>query len=79
VILGKNGLDGLHKLEEYYYRNNSLPELILVDYQLPMMNGFEIIKNIKQHSGYNEKETKIILLTAGLGERDFRRDRKPLY
>ncbi|HXA01901.1 MAG TPA: response regulator [Cytophagaceae bacterium] len=66
AITASNGQEALKKLTEYLEENNCLPELILVDLQMPLMNGFEFIKKIKMLSHYPESKTQIILLTAGL-------------
>jgi CheY-like chemotaxis protein len=68
IILGNNGVDGLHRLVEYYSRNRSLPELILVDLEMPMMNGLELIEELTKYSGYSKENCKIIVLTASLDD-----------
>jgi CheY-like chemotaxis protein len=68
VILCKNGLDGLNKLKEYYHKNNSLPELILVDMQMPMMNGLELIGEVTSYPAYSKEDCRIIVLTASFDE-----------
>jgi CheY-like chemotaxis protein len=66
VIIGKNGIDGLNMLKEYYYDNNSLPELMLIDLQMPMMGGIELIQQLTRYSGYSESDCKIIAITADM-------------
>jgi CheY-like chemotaxis protein len=68
VILGKNGIDGLNMLVEYFSRNRSLPELILVDLEMPMMNGFELIEELMKYSAYSNENCRIIVLTASLSD-----------
>jgi CheY-like chemotaxis protein len=64
VIIGKNGIDGLNRLAQYYYDNKSLPELMLIDLQMPMMGGIELIQQLTKYSGYSESDCKIIAITA---------------
>ncbi|HEY3299360.1 MAG TPA: Hpt domain-containing protein [Methylophilaceae bacterium] len=41
VILAKDGMDALQKLQEV------IPEIILTDIEMPGMDGFELVRNIK--------------------------------
>jgi CheY-like chemotaxis protein len=66
VIIGKNGIDGLNRLAEYYYDYRSLPELMLIDLQMPMMGGIELIQQLTMYSGYSESDCKIIAITADM-------------
>jgi len=44
VILAENGKDALNKIFE------NPPDLVLVDYKMPKMNGLEFIEKLKSHS-----------------------------
>ena len=48
-----------------YYANNHLIDLILLDGMLPGMDGFEVLKTIRQYS-----DVPIIMLTARESEED---------
>ena len=50
VIVASDGMDGLAKLGE------EKPDLILLDIMMPKMNGYEMLKQIKENP-----ETKIFL------------------
>jgi len=50
---GKAGYEGAIKEE---------PDLILCDIMLPDMNGYEIVKKLKEHNEF--KHTPVIMLTA---------------
>ena len=41
VLLAKDGMDALQKLQEV------MPEIILTDIEMPGMDGFELVRNIK--------------------------------
>jgi len=51
-----NGLEALEKLHSF------LPQLILLDIQMPKMNGFELIKRLKQNPNYSS--IPIVILTG---------------
>ena len=52
-----NGKIGLEKANEEEYR------LILLDYRMPIMDGGQFIKELRENSGPN-KNTPILLITA---------------
>jgi DNA-binding response OmpR family regulator len=58
-----NGLEGYDKAVELK------PSLILLDVNLPLMNGFEVCWKIKSHP--NVKNIPIIMLTGRSQEQDF--------
>jgi signal transduction histidine kinase/DNA-binding response OmpR family regulator len=56
VLLGINGKDGLEKMRQYN------PDLVLSDLMMPVMNGGEFLKAVREDAAY--KETPFVLLTA---------------
>ena len=52
---GREGLEGILTLK---------PDLVILDVMLPSMNGFEILKRVREHEDALIKNTKIIMLTA---------------
>ena len=61
----KNGELALEYLNKY---KSSLPDLILLDINMPKMNGFEFLKQVK--SKYQFKHIPIIMLTSSDSDRD---------
>lgn len=70
VILAENGKDALNRIFE------NPPDLILIDYKMPEMNGLEFIEKLKGHShlssiptimltGTDTEETEIEALNVG--------------
>ena len=56
VECAKSGLEALEMMKQ------KKPDLILLDYHMPQMNGFEFIEVVKNNEEY--KEIPIIMLTA---------------
>ncbi|HWQ46871.1 MAG TPA: response regulator, partial [Longilinea sp.] len=56
VLVVKNGAEGLAEIKR------SHPDLILLDLQMPGMDGFEVTRQIRQDS--TSKHTPIIALSA---------------
>lgn len=57
IVIQENGLQGLHWLEE-----GNMPDLIIVDIEMPEMNGYEFLENIKSSIFY--KDIPILMLSA---------------
>ncbi len=65
----KDGWEALIYLEKRaQYKNVETPDLILLDVNLPKMNGHELLKNIK--SNENLKQIPVIILTTSTSETD---------
>lgn len=56
VITAEDGQDALDKI----YKQN--PDLLILDYEMPKKNGFEVVEDVRQHPGY--LHTPIIIFTA---------------
>ncbi len=62
--------DGLEALE---VARAELPDLILLDVQMPYLNGFEVCRRLRLEPRFSK--TKIVLLTAAGQQQDFARGR----
>ena len=58
TIEAYNGQEGLDKME------TDLPDLIITDLIMPVMDGFQFIERIKKSENLKVKDTKIFILTA---------------
>lgn len=61
VITAKDGADALQILQEY------IPDVMLLDIEMPRMDGFEVAKNIRSTSRL--KDIPIIMITSRTGEK----------
>jgi CheY-like chemotaxis protein len=66
ILVARHGGEALKELDKYYAENNSLPEVIITDLLMPVMDGFDLIGEIRQHTFYSEENCQIIILTASL-------------
>jgi len=74
IITARHGNEALEKLKDYYTHHQYYPEIMLVDFQMPYMDGIELIGEIRKLPSVEIKKSKIILITAGLDpEIDFPR------
>lgn len=66
---GEQALDYLHRRERYEHDDNwILPDLILLDINLPKISGLEVLTEIKQHQ--HLKIIPVIMLTTSESETD---------
>ncbi|MEX1190474.1 MAG: response regulator [Brumimicrobium sp.] len=63
---GKDAIDFLFKTGEY--KDAETPDLVLLDINLPLKNGHEVLKQIK--SDDRTKQTPVIMLTTSSSQRD---------
>ena len=61
VMLAKDGMDALEKLQE------QIPHVILSDVEMPRMDGFELLKNIRAEAKY--KDIPVIMITSRTAEK----------
>lgn len=59
VISKLNGKEGLNWLDEH---QSDLPGLILLDLNMPIMNGFEFLDVVKNHDVY--KKIPVVIMTT---------------
>jgi two-component system chemotaxis response regulator CheY len=57
VVEAKDGLDALQVLGQI-----DPVDLILIDWNMPAMNGFDLLQRIRQQSAYNP--TKVVMVTT---------------
>jgi response regulator of citrate/malate metabolism len=71
INLSCNGKEALNFIKNYALINeNCGPELILVDLNMPVTNGFEFIHAFKELNLSNMSQIKIIVLTTSSHEED---------
>jgi len=61
VITAKDGADALLKLQDH------LPDAMLLDIEMPRMDGFEVAKNVRSSSRL--KHLPIIMITSRTGDK----------
>lgn len=74
-IIKKNGKDALDFLTEATSPIHRLPRLILLDLNMPIMNGWEFLNNLDNHQ--NLANLPIIILTSSVDRAD--KERSQLY
>src|SRR3989338_8623194 len=62
IIQAKNGKEAADKLEEI--SQICPPDAILTDFNMPVMNGLELLKFIRNHSDPRIKNLRVVMLTG---------------
>jgi CheY-like chemotaxis protein len=70
IVIKGDGESALEFLEDCYLNKKSLPQLILLDINMPVMDGFEFLEKLDSLSYYNKYETILVVLSNILAERD---------
>ena len=69
LIVVKDGWEALQYLEKKSnYEKEPTPDLVLLDVNLPKLNGHEVLKSIKSNDAL--KHIPVIMLTTSSSERD---------
>jgi CheY-like chemotaxis protein len=67
INVARDGQEALDKLEESYHKGQ-LPDLILLDINLPKLNGHEVLEQLKQNEHF--KHVPVIILSTSSSEMD---------
>lgn len=68
ISVVRDGQEAVDYLNECLLEQSGLPDLVLLDVNLPKLNGHEVLLYIKNH--YGLKHIPVIMLTTSSSERD---------
>lgn len=70
VIVANNGEDALEMIQEMCLMDGKCPELIILDINMPMMDGIEFMKVLNESN--LRKFFRVVVFTTSSNERDYR-------
>lgn len=70
VIIAQNGREALEKLQEQCLTRGQCPELILLDINMPVLNGFGFLEAYQQLTSKQQVTSVIVMLTTSLNPKD---------
>jgi CheY-like chemotaxis protein len=73
IISFTKGQEALHFLKEADSKEKKYPGLILVDMNMPLMDGFEFMKEFRALNSKNKDSVHIIILTTSTNPLDIKR------
>ncbi|MBX9852250.1 MAG: response regulator [Cytophagaceae bacterium] len=65
-----NGEQALCALKDLADKGDNCPDLILLDIKMPVMDGFQFIREFQKINFPNKNEVKIVVLTTSQNQRD---------
>ncbi len=77
VITAYNGLEALQILQAMASGSEKLPELILLDIKMPVMDGFEFLDQLAKAAELDLGQTRIFISTSSILPKD--KQRASLY
>jgi CheY-like chemotaxis protein len=72
IFISTNGVEGLKCLEKYCLKNNSSQVLIILDINMPVMDGFEFLKKIQSINLSNKDQITIAILSTSTNSKDIK-------
>jgi CheY-like chemotaxis protein len=68
--ISTNGKEAISHLTEKLEKNELCPELILLDINMPVMDGFEFVDAFRKLNFSNQNEVVIVMLTTSSNPKD---------
>ncbi len=75
VRVAEDGQQALNLLQELEAKESPCPNLIFLDINMPVMNGFEFLNAYQQMKGQFKQPVIIVMLTSSLNTQDVARAR----
>lgn len=72
----KSAIEFLRNMEKLKNATDVLPDVIFLDIDMPLMDGFQFLDEFEKLSNNTKKMCKIIMLTSSINPQDFDRSKK---
>ncbi len=72
----KSAIEFLRNLEKLDLADQVLPDIIFLDIDMPLMDGFQFLDEFEKLSLATKKKCRIVMLTSSINPQDFNRSKK---
>ena len=72
----KSAIEFLKNMEKLDVANQVLPDVIFLDIDMPLMDGFQFLDEFEKLSNAAKKKCRIVMLTSSINPQDFNRSKK---
>ncbi|MDH4058253.1 MAG: response regulator, partial [Cyclobacteriaceae bacterium] len=72
----KSAIEFLRNVEPLDVVDKVLPDIIFLDIDMPLMDGFQFLEEFEKLSNVIKKKCKIVMLTSSINPQDFSRSKK---
>ncbi len=72
----KSAIEFLRNMEKLEMAGDVLPDVIFLDIDMPLMDGFQFLDEFEKLSDVAKKKSRIVMLTSSINPQDFDRSKK---